>query len=68
MNLLKNDVIWDTDHNTVNIILMILLPTIPGNKTIEQLHRIMRKLADDDIAQQLQENRSPEGIRKILFT
>lgn len=68
VNLLKNDVIWDTDHNTVNIILMILLPTIPGNKTIEQLHRIMRKLADDDIAQQLQENRSPEGIRKILFT
>lgn len=67
INLLKNDIIWDTEHNAVNIILMILLPTVPGSKTVEQLHNIMRRLANDDIVQQLQMHKSPEEIRNILF-
>lgn len=67
ISILKDDVIWDVDHNMVNIILMILLPTVPGSKTIEQLHNVMRRLADDDIVKQLQMHKTPEEIRSILF-
>ena len=68
VSLLPADFPWDAEHNLVRIIIMILLPTIPGAKTVQVLHDVMRKLADEQIVATLQEKDcTPETIRNLLF-
>lgn len=66
--LLEKPMEWDKDGNAVSIVIMILIPMIPAAATIHKLHKLMHKLADEELTAQLLAHPTAAEIQQLLFS
>ncbi len=59
---------WDKDGNAISIVIMILIPMIPAASTIHKLHKLMHKLADEELTAQLLAQPTAAEINRLLFS
>ncbi|WP_196603237.1 BglG family transcription antiterminator [Pectinatus haikarae] len=67
ISLLPEPFRWDADGNNIRILFMIILPDLPTAENITFLHQLMKKLANDDIVERMQNISSKKQLRQLLF-